>query len=329
MLAVPEGLTERVMVAVRQEAEAARAAAASAPAPAAGEPLGGANSPTAAKRPGKPVAPKDEPLRATLAPPKPRKRIKLPRPLVVTGLAAAMLVGLIGIAGLITFGLGLMQSHITFDGLVSSAHSQAEAPTIDFKPAASTAAPDAAGAAPGASQSTGLGSSAGSAPTVNHAPQFITVGGAVFAYAGAANDVSVASMREVGNTSTSLTDKNATPTTRKVYAAFSADTVYLTDDSGNVLSFTPVTRSYFGTTYQLNAAELTSFDQYPALPSQIANPPQDDGSPTFAYQGMDGSQKVYTLTTGGADKGIALPPKSEQQGPLYGNPNWTWWTPVQ
>jgi len=132
----------------------------------------------------------------------------------------------------------------------------------------------------------------------------------------------------VGQTTSSL-GTTATPTSHQVYGGPTADTVYVADTRGQTMAFSRVARTYVGQTYVLTAADLTDFGQWPALPSQIQAPSSADGQPTFLFEGMDDhGVRVYRLATSPITSGIAIAPNGDTGGPVAGDPNWTWWTPV-
>ena len=131
----------------------------------------------------------------------------------------------------------------------------------------------------------------------------------------------------VGSTNSSLGGPEIKK--RDVWAkagAVGATNVYVADDSGAILEFSPVTRTYAGLTYVLSSVDLTSLDQWPTLPAQITPPTSADGQPTFVYDGTDSSGvRVYHLANSTVTQGIAIPPNTPATDPAAGNPNWTWW----
>jgi hypothetical protein len=322
----PAGLTDRVMATIRAEAEATRLeaeaqAAQTDEAKASGVAAGEAASVAPAPKPEVPVV--------SLAPPKPRTRRKLPRPLVVGALAAAMLVALVGTGALVVFGTRQMNSSKTggaaSGSLATSARTQGEASTFDYHPSvapqdgstyggASSAAPAAPAA--GASKSTAGSESTG--------PKDITVNGVVYGRTGPAT-VSQGTLHIVGATTSAMGDGKVA-IRRDVYAGLSPDLVYVADDAGALFEFARATRTYAGLTYVLTANELSDYSQWPDLPLQLTKPTSADGGPTFTYDGTDANGvKVYRLTTSRATEGIAVAPRTDQSGLGAGNPNWTWW----
>lgn len=315
----PADLADRVMAAVRAEAQADRAA---------GDVAAQAAAETAAAKAAKAA----EPI-ATLAPPKrtARRQLKLPRPLVVGGIAAAMLVALVGAGTLVVIGSRQMSSPTRQIGkLTTTAQSAAEAPTLDYKPEKAPAAADSAGGATSSSKSTQYGAAGADADSkINPASELITVNGVVYMYTGPAS-VSVSTMQALGVTTSAL-DAKKTAIQRTVYQdPTGANTVYVEDDAKQVIAFGKVTRSYLGLTYQMMSSDLTAYGQFPNLPAGMTAPTSADGSPSFMYDGTDSSGiKVYRQSTAPSTQGIAVAPRSDASGPAAGDPYWTWWAPVR
>jgi hypothetical protein len=222
--------------------------------------------------------------------------------------AAAVIVALLGTGAIVVFGMREM-----------SAPPQSTSQIYQGAPQAADSA------------STGFGSATGAAPQASgkatgaHA---ITVGGVVYKQTGASTlDSSAVSV--VGSTNSSLGGTSIKK--RDVYAKTSSvqdASVYVADDTGQLLQFTPVTRSYAGLTFALASSELTSFDQWPGLPAQITPPTTADGQPTFVYDGTDPSGvRVFRQANSTVTQGIAIAPNTSASDPAAGNPNWTWWNP--
>jgi len=297
----PADLADRVMSRVRAEAAenatAAEAAAAAATA---------ASASAAYRRPVPATGTPAQPL-GTLAP-KPRVARKLPRIWVSAAAAAAVIVALLGTGAIVVFGMREMS------------------PPPQTNTQIYQGAPQSADSA-----STGFGSAAGSAPQASAkatGARAITVGGVVYKQMGASTlDSSTVSI--VGSTNSSL--GGAAIKKRDVYAKTSSvqdKAVYVSDDNGQLLEFTPVTRGYAGMTFVLTSSELTSFDQWPGLPAQITPPTTADGQPTFVYDGTDSSGvRVYRQANSTVTQGIAIAPNTSANDPAAGNPNWTWWNP--
>lgn len=317
----PADLADRVIATVRAEAQrkaehaAAEAEAARAAARAAEQP--GDQSDAVESATSQPVA--AEPI-ATLASPGPRTRRRLPRPMVIGGLAAAALVALLGAGSVVIFGM----RQLTPQKAVTSS-------TYLVNPQAGTTAGAAqgygraGGAAPAAPSGAALQKNSEAATA---GPEDITVNGVAYALTGPAG-LDLTGRAGIGQTTSSLAG-TTTPTSRTVFAGTTPDTVYVADDKGQALSFTRVTRTYLGQAYVLTAAELTGFGQWPGLPSQIPAPASTDGQPTFLFDGTDSQGvRVYRLSTSPATAGIAIAPKTDTGGPVAGDPNWTWWTPLR
>ena len=310
----PADLADRVMAAVRAEAKPAaadQAAEAPAPSEASAQPEDGDATPLA-------PAPALPP--ATLTARSPRVRRGLPRPLVVGGAAAAVVLALLGAGSVVVFGMRQM-----------SPQKAETSSTYMITPGAGgaqsgAAVPNAAPTAP-TDGSTAGGKQRLGATAAASGPAFITVGGTAYARTGPVT-LDLTSKTGIGQTTSSL-GTTGSPSSRTVYGGTDAGTVYAADDKGQTLAFARVTRSYLGQTYVLTAAELTAFGQWPALPSQVPAPTYTDGQPTFLYDGTDAAGvRVYRLSTSPVTSGIAIAPNGDAGGPVAGDPNWTWWTPL-
>lgn len=158
---------------------------------------------------------------------------------------------------------------------------------------------------------------------------FITVNGVVFALGGPST-IATDGLKPVGSTTSAL-GSGSGPTSHDVYSGDDPERVYLTDEATRQqLAFGRVVRQYAGRTYQLTSAEVSDFGQWPTLPAQIPAPAGPDGAPTFVALAPAGAgPQVYRLASGSADAGIGIGPGSDPADAAAGNPNWTWWTPVQ
>jgi len=315
----PADLADRAIAAVRAEARlaaeqaASEAAAAQAAAGSAERPGDDAEAATS-----RPVTP--EPI-ATLVAPAQRTRRMLPRPFVVGGLAAAVLLALLGSGSVVIFGMRQLNPQREATSSTYLVNPQAGS-------AAGTAQDSGTGkAAEQAAPSAGVPQSRNGAATAV-GPRDITVNGVVYALTGSAS-TDLTGKTGIGQTTSSL-GSTTTPTSRTVFAGPTADTVYVADEKGQAIGFARVTRTYLGQSYVLTAAELTGFGQWPGLPSQVPTPASTDGQPTFLFDGTDGNGvRIYRLSTSPATAGIALAPNSDTGGPVAGDPNWTWWTPLR
>ena len=266
-----------------------------------------------------------EPERAvpivSLAPPALRTSRRLPRPLNMAAIAAVLLVALVGVGGVIVFGVRQMAPRsVATSSTYMLAPNTGAAPTAESAPYGSNAGGSAAPA--------GKADSAASAAATATGPKFITVAGAVFSLSGPAA-IDVSALSPIGSTASAL-GQSTSVASRKVYAGPTAQTVYVPDDAGKAYAFTRVTRSYLGFTYALAAPELSDYGRWPTLPSTVPAPTSADGQPTFLYDSTDASGvKIYRLTTAPATEGIAIAPNGDVGGPTAGDPNWSWWAPLR
>jgi hypothetical protein len=235
---------------------------------------------------------------------------------VVGGLAAAILFAAIGAGSVAIFGMRqlspekVVTSSIYDPNASTGASKYGTAQDSASGNAAELSAPSAQPQAPAGAAAAG--------------PSDITVNGVVYALSGPSS-LDATGRPAVGQTTSSL--GGTAPTNRTVYEGESLDTVLAADDKGRVLSFARVTRTYLGQTYVLTAAELNGFGQWPGLPSQVPAPTSADGQPTFVFDGTDAhGVKIYRLATAPVTSGIAIAPNTDANGPVAGDPNWTWWT---
>lgn len=309
----PADLADRTMARIRAEAESVAAEkAAAAAAQVAAEKSRLAPSPAV---PGTPAREIRVPafVNPTLAP-KPRKERNLGRKWTSIGVAAAVVVALIGTGVVVSFGMRL----------ISTNNSEADRGEFTFDGKASKAAPEAGLAAqtPGARVP---------------GPSAVTLKGVVYVR-GESSDVNTATLVSVGTLSSGLSGD--TPSTRTAFRGRGEDSkIYIADDDGTVWGYAPVTREYLGDTYVLVSAELTRFGQWPTLPKGMAAPADDQGGTTFSKRGTDNTgARVYVPSArldgygsevvvpgaAAAPAMIALAPRTAGDI-LAEDPNWTLW----
>lgn len=95
--------------------------------------------------------------------------------------------------------------------------------------------------------------------------------------------------------------------------------------------YSPIVRRMSGKRYQLVAGgELERFGTWPTLPQRFPTPQNPDGSPTFAAAGTDSlGVSVYAPSGQPVSSGFAVAPGTSASDPAAGNPNWTWWEPIE
>lgn len=188
----------------------------------------------------------------------------------------------------------------------------ASTPTAESQPSA--AAPD------------GLATQKAQAPAA--APVYVVFNGTVYRFSGPTS-VDANQLRNVGK-AMAATQAEQTFRERDVLVGADTSRIYIADDSGTYNAFDRVVRTYEGRPYELRSATLTTFGQWPTLPSDMAAPAASDGSPVFtALELNQAGASIYRLAASSAAQGIAVGPGSEPGDPAAGNPNWTWWMPVQ
>lgn len=250
----------------------------------------------------------------TLAP-KPRKERNLGRKWTSIGVAAAVVVALIGTGVVVSFGMRL----------ISTNSSEADRGEFTFDGKASKAAPEA-----------GLGTAQTPGARVP-GPNAVTLKGVVYVR-GDSSDINTSTLVSVGTVSSGLSGD--TPSTRTALRDRDDDSkIYIADDDGTVWGYAPVTREYLGDTYVLVSAELTRFGQWPTLPKGMEAPADDQGGTTFSKRGTDNTgARVYVPSAPldvygsevvvpgavAAPAMIALAPRTAGDI-LAEDPNWTLW----
>jgi len=94
--------------------------------------------------------------------------------------------------------------------------------------------------------------------------------------------------------------------------------------------YSPVVRRLSSKRYQLIAGNAVErFGTWPTLPTRFATPQSPDGSPTFAAAGKDSlGVDVFAAAGQPLATGLAVAPGTSASDPAGGNPNWTWWEPI-
>ena len=296
--APPADLVDRVMAGVRAEADRTRAAAARVGA----SPVESGAKGTSSALP---------------APARPRFSLSNPRSLAtLAGAAAAFLVG---VSILSYAGVRIMTGSGGGEATLSSRTTATDSKSAGVAVPAPATAPQTAETSAVAGNSAATGAAA---------PQDITLNGVVYASSGAAT-VDRAQLRDTGVVTTAL-GSGAAPVQRRVYTGIAADTVYVADDTDQILAFKKVMRSYAGATYVLMSGEISQFGVYPTLPTSIPAPASVDGSPVFVEVGPDAAGvKIYRQAALTTAQGIAIPPNTPTTDPAAGNPSWTWWVPAR
>ena len=161
------------------------------------------------------------------------------------------------------------------------------------------------------------------APAPDADVSYITIGAWVYELIGTEGAVP-SETTTIATTTSSLDTRNA-PRTLEVYSIGSASEV-LVGDGERYLKFSLISRTFRGATYAMKSRSVTSFGQWPTLPSEIPEPATDDGEPVFSRSVSDDlGIPVYVLEGTSPEDGFAIPPNSGGNDPADGNPNWTWW----
>jgi hypothetical protein len=152
-----------------------------------------------------------------------------------------------------------------------------------------------------------------------------------FAYiAGATTAATPSQATTAGTTQTAL--QGVTVQTLDVLrVSGSARDLVLALPSGEYQTLTPVTRTFGTTTFQLRSGPaLDRFGAWPTLPPDYKQPTGADGSPYYRTTGTDAlGVRVYVRVGEMPERGFGIAPGTTATDPASGNPNWTWWSPVQ
>lgn len=304
----PEDLPDRIMAAVRAEAQSNMLADNRAEERAATSVEAAASTP--ASRP-EGIAARG--LALILAPTSRRQ-------LLIWGSAAAVLLVLAGVATV----NGVRQ----ITGVDSSTSSMLAVGSAGSAGGPSSASPEVAGG--GAKTATGTAADAGGSTSSQTASgfSFVTISGTVYRLSGPAT-VTKDQLKQIGTANTTMATSGQ-PKDRTVFAGADPARVFLEDDAGKLYAFDRVVRVFRSITYQQQASAIPLFGTWPSLPAQITAPASADGSPIFVEEGTDGAGvKIYRLAVSSASLGIGVAPGTAAGDPAAGNPNWTWWAPIR
>ena len=202
--------------------------------------------------------------------------------------------------------------------------------------AVDTATTAGSSAANKAAESRGLGAQpAAPAPTQRQsivppaaAPAYLVFEGRVY-HPGALLSTSTAAPVSIGTALTAF-DTGGGPSSVQVSRSPLADGSVVVAAPGGPQLYTPITRTYNGTVYQLvSGTPIPNFGVWPRLPVSYPEPTSASGSPTFAQTGQDAlGAAVYTPGGAPVTTGFAIGPNSASTDPAAANPNWTWWEPL-
>ncbi|MHB1135676.1 MAG: hypothetical protein ACYCXR_07145 [Coriobacteriia bacterium] len=137
------------------------------------------------------------------------------------------------------------------------------------------------------------------------------------------------SLTNAGATETDLGEPDGVKSHEVLTSVTEPDAIFVRAADGSLIRFSQVTRTLGGRTYALTAGPIVAPGTWPALPSRYPTPAADDGSPGFTPGGIDDrGREVFVPVGSDVSGGFALAPGTPPDDPAAGNPNWTWWEPV-
>ncbi len=168
---------------------------------------------------------------------------------------------------------------------------------------------------------------AASAPSVAGAvAQYVTFEDRVYRYMGVASG-SAADLSTAGTVRSAL-DTGDAAANRNAYTSETAGQIII-ENEGSLLNFSLVTRTFGDNTYALKSESITAFGEWPSLPNGIPEPSSADGGSTFDEAGTDDlGVAIFTRPGRDPESGFAVAPGTASGDPASGNPDWTWWEPV-
>lgn len=171
---------------------------------------------------------------------------------------------------------------------------------------------------------------AGAPPaTVAPAPDYVSLDAAVWVLA--AQQTPPSSQLTTVGVVTSTLDDGIGGTHPAYMVSGDPSTMWVRKTNGTYLAFERVVRTLGRAPYGLvTGTAIAAFGDWPTLPSEFAPPTSADGSPTFRLFGFDDlNVDIYVEPTGNAQQGFAVAPGTAEDDPAAGNPNWTWWEPLE
>lgn len=161
------------------------------------------------------------------------------------------------------------------------------------------------------------------------APSYIAWDGTVWIRADGALPQE-SSLSNAGTAESDLGEPEGAKSRDVLTSATDPGAIFVRATDGSLIRFAQVTRTLGGRTYAMAAgARMPSFGTWPTLPSRLSTPAASDGSPGFTRGGADDrGREVFVPVGSNASVGFALAPGTPPDDPAAGNPNWTWWEPI-
>lgn len=165
--------------------------------------------------------------------------------------------------------------------------------------------------------------------TTDNATQVISVSGVVYRFTGVVSGIASDTLSPVGSAMTAL-DSGNPAIARQVLGVNDPERVYVANDSGELLGFDRVARTYNGRAYVHATGELPAFGAWPTLPAGIEAPSSPNGMPGYVESGTDAlGVRIFRPASGGPESGFLIAPGTAASDPAAGNPGWTWWVPAR
>lgn len=164
----------------------------------------------------------------------------------------------------------------------------------------------------------------------NQAPPYVVLDGRVWILVDSAS-AAPSAPATAGVLMSSLGASDAPADHTAFWAGADGSRLYVQSGSGGYLTFERIVRTLGLAEFQLTSGgPIDTFGTWPSLPIEYAQPTRADGWPTFIRWGFDDRNvDVYAAPAERAESGFAVAPGTATDDPAAGNPNWTWWEPLE
>ncbi|MBN2248244.1 MAG: hypothetical protein JW733_06055 [Coriobacteriia bacterium] len=164
--------------------------------------------------------------------------------------------------------------------------------------------------------------------SVQSTPSYVVWEGTVWARTDGA--VPRSALTSAGTITSDLGDPDGPAVRDVMVSEAEPGAIFLRGPDEAMIRFSQVARTLGGRPYALAAGtSIPSFGMWPTLPPQFPTPAAADGSPVFVLGGFDDrGRDVFVPPGTDTSGGFALAPGTSPDDPAAGNPNWTWWEPL-